>query len=65
MKPIEDTTISCPYCGEKISIEIDATGGMNQDFYEECPVCCRPIEIVAKRDYEGNLSLIIKSEDDV
>ena len=65
MEPIEEATINCPYCGEPICIEVDTSGGMKQDFYEDCPVCCHTIEVVATHDYAGNLSVTVKTEDDV
>ena len=36
---------SCPYCGEKLLIGIDVTGGERQSFIYDCEVCCRPIQI--------------------
>jgi hypothetical protein len=36
--------IQCPYCGESIEIIID--GSIEQQNYiEDCSVCCRPIEL--------------------
>jgi len=40
-----DYEFSCPYCGEKLSIRIDVTGGERQVFVYDCEVCCRPIQI--------------------
>ncbi len=40
-----DYEFSCPYCGEKLSIRIDITGGERQSFVYDCEVCCRPIQI--------------------
>lgn len=36
--------IHCPYCGEPIELPIDGSAG-DQDYIEDCQVCCRPIEI--------------------
>jgi len=33
----------CPYCFEQISILID-TSTQDQNFIEDCEVCCNPIE---------------------
>ncbi len=35
----------CPFCGEKLSLEIDPSGGQRQEFVQDCEVCCRPIRI--------------------
>lgn len=34
----------CPYCGESISMLLDVSA-TNQQYIEDCEVCCRPIEI--------------------
>lgn len=34
----------CPYCGEYISMLLDVSA-TNQQYIEDCEVCCRPIEI--------------------
>jgi len=36
--------VQCPYCGEWINLQIDASGG-EQACVEDCSVCCRPIEV--------------------
>jgi hypothetical protein len=41
---IENETVQCPYCGEIIDIFVDTTVAL-QNYIEDCPVCCRPIEI--------------------
>ena len=35
---------SCPYCGENISMLLDLSEAQQQ-YIEDCEVCCRPIEI--------------------
>ncbi|MHB8744835.1 MAG: CPXCG motif-containing cysteine-rich protein [Sulfuricaulis sp.] len=35
-------SVQCPYCGETFEAEIDASGG-NQEYVEDCHVCCQPI----------------------
>ena len=39
-----DRTLRCPYCGERIAVTVDASAGA-QSYVEDCPVCCRPIDI--------------------
>jgi hypothetical protein len=41
---LEEAAIRCPYCGEAISLVVDASAG-SQRYVEDCPVCCRPIAI--------------------
>ena len=32
----------CGACGEEIVVPIDLSGGAQQSYVEDCPVCCRP-----------------------
>ena len=32
----------CPTCGEQIVVPLDASGGTEQEYIEDCPVCCNP-----------------------
>jgi hypothetical protein len=41
----EEAQISCPFCGEPLSILLDLSIP-EQDYIEDCQVCCRPIRIV-------------------
>ena len=40
----DSTTIDCPYCGEAFELVID-TGENEQQYIEDCYVCCRPIHL--------------------
>ena len=40
---LEVESYQCPYCGEPVEIVLDLSIGAQQ-FIEDCPVCCRPIE---------------------
>lgn len=39
---LDEQSISCPYCGEWITILID-TSVASQAYVEDCQVCCSPI----------------------
>ena len=32
----------CPTCGEQIVIPLDLSAGAEQQYVEDCPVCCNP-----------------------
>jgi hypothetical protein len=38
---------TCPHCGEEVDTDPDPGGGAEQDYIEDCPVCCRANRIVA------------------
>ena len=44
MDLLQETSISCPYCGEVITILVDGSVE-KQQYIEDCQVCCRPIDI--------------------
>lgn len=48
------SSIHCPYCGEKLAILIDGSAG-NQDYVEDCQVCCSPIDITVQIDSAGQI----------
>ena len=56
--------IVCPYCGEMIVVDIDPTGGARQHYIQDCPVCCRPITILATSGLDGDYQIETRSEDE-
>lgn len=32
----------CPHCGESIQVVVDPSAGDEQEYIEDCPVCCNP-----------------------
>lgn len=42
---IEETPVDCLSCGEPFTLSVDTTGGRDQSYVEDCPVCCRPMQI--------------------
>lgn len=51
---LEEPTIHCPYCGEAFAILVDCTGG-NQQYVEDCFVCCQPILLTLTIATDGTL----------
>ena len=43
---VEAAHVDCPYCGEPMELNIDASVD-EQEYVEDCWVCCRPIVIQA------------------
>ena len=39
-------TVACPYCGEDNTVFIDETAGEEQQYVEDCQVCCKPWQVV-------------------
>lgn len=51
---MEEQFFQCPYCWETISMLVDVSIEQQQ-YVEDCEVCCNPIEISISID-EGNVS---------
>jgi hypothetical protein len=41
-RPTEEAGYICPTCGEQIVIPLDPSAGSEQQYIEDCPVCCNP-----------------------
>jgi len=41
-RPEDEGAYTCPTCGERIVIPLDRSGGSEQAYGEDCPVCCNP-----------------------
>jgi hypothetical protein len=48
-----EAEVSCPYCGELVTIGIDPTGGQVQTYVEDCQVCCQPWQVHLRYDEHG------------
>ena len=46
---LENQDYQCPYCGEQVETVLDLSAG-DQQYIEDCPVCCRPIEFSLQTD---------------
>jgi hypothetical protein len=45
---IEETIVQCPSCGESIAIDVDTSAGDEQEYVEDCAVCCRPMDVFVR-----------------
>ena len=63
MNTTELATIYCPYCGEQSSILVDCSID-EQNYIEDCQVCCRPIDINITIDNDGTPFVNTKSENE-
>lgn len=62
MQCLEEQSVSCPYCGEMFSTQVDCSAG-DQQYTEDCQVCCRPILFNLQIGING-FELHVKREDD-
>ena len=55
--------ISCPYCGEAITVLVDDSLP-EQRYVEDCEVCCRPIVMDVSVDSKGDVAVVASSENE-
>lgn len=48
-----EATYICDSCGEEIVVPVDISGGSQQDYVEDCPVCCHPMTLHVHIDPDG------------
>ncbi len=54
---MDDFQVTCPYCGEAQSLELEPD--VEGAFVQDCEVCCHPWAISVTRDEEGTPSISI------
>ena len=60
---ISAKTIGCPYCAEQIDILVDGSLP-EQEYVEDCQVCCRPILLSVMIDADGDVAVVARSENE-
>lgn len=60
---LEVRDVACPYCGETITLVLDASAGA-QRYIEDCAVCCRPITVAMEVDADGEVAVAVFSQDE-
>ena len=50
---IEETIVHCPSCGEAVALAVDTSAGDEQEYVEDCAVCCRPWAVHVSEDEDG------------
>lgn len=63
MHLLQNISRYCPYCGELIDFLIDCSIEQQQ-YTEDCQVCCRPIIVTSKIEEGKTISLSVNREDD-
>jgi len=60
---LTEKPIGCPYCGETITILVDDSLP-EQDYVEDCQVCCRPIVLNVSVDSDGDAAVLATAENE-
>jgi hypothetical protein len=51
----DEATYICESCGEEIVVPIDISAGSEQEYVEDCPVCCCPNIVRVEFDEGGEV----------
>lgn len=63
MRPLSEQSLHCPYCGEPVSVVVDHSLG-DQEYVEDCQVCCRPMVLSITLDPAGDVSVSARHENE-
>jgi hypothetical protein len=58
-----EATVLCPYCGEINEIALDPGSGRQQEYVEDCQVCCRPWRLVVSYLPDGSADGSVEADD--
>jgi hypothetical protein len=53
-------TVYCPYCAEEVEIALDPGGGAQQEYVEDCQVCCQPWRVTVQYGERGEAAVSIE-----
>jgi hypothetical protein len=53
----DEASYVCGACGEEIVVPIDYSQGDEQEYVEDCPVCCRANLIHVRIEADGETSI--------
>ena len=62
---VEDSReVTCPWCGEPNTVSIDPGAEGDDEFVQDCSVCCRPwqVRIQIRRDDSVDVSVRAEGE---
>ncbi|PYP77879.1 MAG: hypothetical protein DMD35_13660 [Gemmatimonadetes bacterium] len=55
--------VECPYCGEVNEISLDPGSGADQEYAEDCQVCCRAWLVRVRYQRDGSAEVeVIRSD---
>ncbi len=59
-----DGSYICDACGEEVVVPIDPSAGSQQEYVEDCPVCCHPNLVHVELDDCGEARVWGEAEQD-
>ena len=59
-----EATVYCPYCNETVEIAIDPGGGPDQEYVDDCEVCCQPWSVNVRYGEDGSATVSVEPLDE-
>lgn len=59
-----EAEVRCPHCGEMCSIALDPGGGEEQEYVEDCSVCCRPWRVRVTYGGDGRAEVWVEGSEE-
>jgi hypothetical protein len=63
MNYLQEKSVNCPYCGERIGVLLDPSVP-HQNYIEDCQVCCRPIVFDVIAGVDDDIIVTVSHEGD-
>ncbi len=61
--PVDDeASYVCASCGEEIVVPVEPGVGSDQEYVEDCPVCCCPLVLRVRVDPDGSVTIDARAE---
>jgi hypothetical protein len=57
------SVVQCPYCGEPNEIALDPGSGQDQEYVEDCQVCCQPWQVIVSYLPDGSAEVTVHAAD--
>jgi hypothetical protein len=58
-----EAIVMCPHCGEANEVALDPGSGSDQEYVEDCQVCCRPWLMYVRYDRDGMAEVEVYASD--
>ena len=58
-----EAIVQCPHCGEANEIALDPGSGSDQEYVEDCQVCCRPWLMYVRYGRDGSAEVEVYASD--
>lgn len=56
--------VVCPYCSQSVEIALDPGSGNDQEYVEDCEVCCQPWQVTVHYGVDGSADVSVTATDD-